>query len=404
MVPAASTALLWTSGGLCAYVLGGYPVLAALAARVRPRHRSGAGQQEIPSFSVVVPCHDEADVIEAKLQSVSVAAAGRSALREIIVVDDGSTDGTAAAVRRSGVDVRLLVQQARSGKAAAVNEGVRAASGEIVVLTDATAMFEPTTLAAGLAPFADPQIGVVSGSIDYDSAGVGPAVRLYWKYEDAIRRWESASGSTVGVNGNFFAFRKRLFHELPAGTVNDELTIALVIASGGSRVVIEPRAVTRDLASTTMTAEGQRRARITAGRLDAVTRGPGRLVWSRPGLAFRLVSHKLGRIALVPMALVHVGAAFAIVLVGRRVGSLTRALATVSVGATVVLVAGAITADRRERASRPVAKPLRVAQLVVGSARATMVGVVRQLAGGQTVLWNTRRNPAGATATIGATP
>lgn len=97
-----------------------------------------------PSFSVVVPAFEAADTVAAAVGS----ALGQSPPpHEVVVVDDGSTDGTAAALGPVLGRIRLIRQDNR-GEAAARNRGVAAATGEYVVMLDADDVFLPGRLAA----------------------------------------------------------------------------------------------------------------------------------------------------------------------------------------------------------------------------------------------------------------
>ncbi len=296
--------VLRVSSGLVGYVVVGYPLLAALLAHLRPRPVQSSGIS--PRVTLIIPCHNEADVIVKKLASIAALEYDSDCL-ETIVVDDGSTDSTADLARASLSAGTVIELPQCQGKALAVNAALEVASADIIVLSDATALLRPDALRLLVRGFADPSVGVISGAMVYQPGGVARGLELYWRYEDAIRVWESRSGTTVGVNGNLFAIRRECMAPLPPGTVNDESTLALLAAAAGNRVIFEPAAGATDLASPTMGDESQRRERITAGRLQTVF-GASRVVWRRPGLAFRLVSHKLLRVTVPLMILAAIPA------------------------------------------------------------------------------------------------
>lgn len=393
----AAAALAWCSAGALAYTFVGYPALAAVRARLAPRPvRRGSGAE--PTVSVVVPAHDEADVIEAKLEN-TLALDYPPGRLDVVVVDDGSGDATAAlAARFEARGVRLLRQPERRGKAAAVNAGVAAARGDLVLLTDASAMLAAGALRSAVSWFADPGVAVVSGAIrllDADSPVVRPA-GLYWRYQEALRRWESATGSTVGVNGNLFVFRRAAFRPLDPTTVNDEFTIAVGLAAAGGRVLYDPGAVTWDHASSTTGEEFARRSRINAGRVQSASRGLAG-AWRQPSLAFRLLSHKLARTA-APFALltllvasaVRAGASLRQPRRRASVAALEGWPAGVVLGAQVVLYGAAAAAWSAERSGRRVPAPLRVPLFFVSSNAAALVGSVRAVRRRQTTLWRKR--------------
>lgn len=292
----------WAWGCLLAlgYTFFGYPLLLVCWARLAP-HPVRREPIE-PHVTLLIPAYNEADVIGRKLANTRTLDYPRDRL-EVVVVDDGSDDGTADVVQEFIDDqVRLVNGGRRRGKMAAVNLGVREARGDIVVLSDASPSYAPDALRSAMSCFADPEVGVVSGQVRlFDSASaVERPAGLYWRYEDLIRRWESDTGLTVAVNGNFFAFRRELYDFPPESTINDEFSVAMQIAGKGRRIVYDPGAVTYDDASSTMDGEYARRARISAGRYQAMSHVP----WgARPDLAFRLVSHKYTRLA-APVLLV----------------------------------------------------------------------------------------------------
>ena len=299
--------IIWLCLLVLLYTFFGYPLLAALLAKLRPRP---ARRAEIrPSLTMIIPAHNEIDVIERKLENTLALDYPRDLL-EVLVVDDGSEDNTADVVARyADRGITLLRQIPRQGKMAAVNRGVSEARGEIIVLSDASPDYVPAALKSAVSYFADPEVGVVSGQIriwDSESAVEKPA-GLYWRYQEKIRLWESKSGTTVGVNGNFFAFRKALYRPLSTNTINDEFTIAMQIATQGYRVLYDPEALTYDHASGTMSDEFARRARINAGRYQALF-DTSFLSLRHPGLTFRLISHKLLR-PLAPLFMIALLAA-----------------------------------------------------------------------------------------------
>jgi len=101
---------------------------------------------------VVVPAYDEAAVIGATVERVRRTVAERLAATgdddvEIVVVDDGSSDGTASRARDAGADL-VIELAANRGKGAAIRRGVAAASGRTIVFTDADLAYSPDQVAS----------------------------------------------------------------------------------------------------------------------------------------------------------------------------------------------------------------------------------------------------------------
>lgn len=296
--------IFWGSLSLLVWTYFGYPLLMMLWARLGSRPI--AKDDYRPTISVLIPAYNEADVITKKLDNTLELTYPAEKL-EILVVDDGSTDGTAELVRRyEDQGVRLIQQSTRGGKIGAVNRGFENASHEIVVLSDASPIYEPDALQKLVRNFADDAVGVVVGTLAvWDSeTGVAKQAGMYWRYESALRRWESQTGSTVAVHGNMFAIRRELYRPLPITTINDEFSIAMEVMRQGYRVVFEPDAISYDEASATMQDEFNRRVRINAGRYQALF-SSGYLRAPNLGIAFRLFSHKLLR-PLAPLFMILV--------------------------------------------------------------------------------------------------
>lgn len=105
--------------------------------------------------SVIVPAYNERECIA---NTVISLMAGSHPV-EIIVVDDGSDDGTPDIVEALGLPEVTVVRQLNSGKPAALNTGVARARHELIVMMDGDTVFEPSTVRELVQPFADPGSG-----------------------------------------------------------------------------------------------------------------------------------------------------------------------------------------------------------------------------------------------------
>jgi len=292
-------ALLAVSLGLLAYTFVGYPALVALLARVRPQPiRTEAGFN--PTLSVIVLAFNEESDIAARVENLHALDYPSTSL-ETLVVTDGSTDATPERARAAGATV--LHEPERRGKMAAMNRGADAASGEVLLFSDANNRYTPGSAKAVVAPFADPDVGVVTGRKVIDDGTGRPldqAEGAYWRYEAKIREWESATGSTTGVNGEMIAFRRNAFPTPPEGTMNEDFVQAMMAATAGWRVVYAADAVSLERASATPNDELTRRSRLVTGRGQALFQLVPAMLRHRPGLALKLISHK-GLRPLVPI-------------------------------------------------------------------------------------------------------
>jgi cellulose synthase/poly-beta-1,6-N-acetylglucosamine synthase-like glycosyltransferase len=299
--------LYWSMVGCVVYPYLVYPALLACWARLRPRpvHRSPRTGC-LPTVSVVISAYNESHFIKRRVEEFLAQIAAGGLTGEVVVVSDGSTDGTAEIARSlagGAVPVTVLDFGANFGKASALSAGCKRARGEVIAFADARQTWAPDALTRLLENFADPDVGAVGGTLAVETApGVIGGVGLYWRYETLLRRMEGLVGSTVGVSGSICAVRRALFRPIPAGTVLDDVYWPLQVVMLGRRVVFDSRARAFDRLPEGVAAEFRRKVRTLSGNFQLVARLPESLVpWENPAW-FALVSHKLMRLA-VPWAL-----------------------------------------------------------------------------------------------------
>jgi biofilm PGA synthesis N-glycosyltransferase PgaC len=329
--------------------------------------------------SFIVLAYNEADVIEEKLRNSQALEYPRDKL-ELMVVADGSDDGTPELARRFG-GVHVLHEPERRGKLAAMNRGAGAARGEILVFSDANNDYAPEALRELVAPFADRSVGVVTGRKAIDDGSGRPLDRaegLYWRYESRLKEWQSAIGYVTGVAGEILAFRRDAFQSPPVGTMNDDFAQALLAAIDGWRVVYASRAVSLERASATIGDEAIRRSRLVTGRWQALRMLLPVMLRRRPALALHVVSHK-GLRPLVPWALLA-AAASNVTLVRRS--RWTRSLAAAQLGFYCCAALG-WRSERRGRRNRLLYLPYYFCRMNL----ATVSGLRDFLAGRREAVW-----------------
>lgn len=279
------------------YIYVGYPLVLQLLVWVRGARIVRRGEA-LPRVSLVISAYNEADVIAGKLRN-ALAIDYPAELIEIVVVSDDSTDGTDAIVQSfDDPRVRLFRQSPRRGKTAGLNAVLPSLTGEIVVFSDANAMYEPDAVRMLVRNFADPAVGCVTGEARYlqgDRSTADVSERAYWNYEIWIKRLETAVGSMVGGDGAIYAIRRSLWRPLPEDAINDFLN-PLQIVGGGWRGVYEPKAICYEETASGIRREWKRRVRIVSRSWRAVFQAPGVLNPFKVGLfAFCLMSHKVLR-------------------------------------------------------------------------------------------------------------
>lgn len=279
------------------YPIIGYPLVLAAIAMFRPRPVRRAGMT--PLVSILIPAYNEVDCIAATIDN-KLAQDYPPDRREIIVVSDASDDGTDAIVMRyADRGVKLLRRQLRQGKAAALNEAVTQAGGEIIVFSDANSTFAPDVVRRLVENFADPRVGYVTGNLEYRHSGQasGRGSGTYMRYENWLRRIESRVGSVIGVNGGVDAMRRELYRDVPTNQITD-FVLPLRVIAAGYRVVFDERAQSQEFANTEMGSEFRMRVRVALRALHGLVYVREALnVLRRPLAAFCIISHKVLRYA-----------------------------------------------------------------------------------------------------------
>ncbi len=300
--------LFWASILFVLYVYAGYPLLLAIGSRITRRPVAKQRPASPPTVSVVIAARNEADRLPGRI--ANLLALDYPVPPEIVVVSDGSTDRTTAAVARFGDRVRLI-EVPTGGKPRALNAGVAASAGEIVVFADARQRFARNALHELVANFTDPNVGAVTGELVLDCEGdpgatesrVAEGVGLYWKYEKWLRRQESRVWSTLGATGAIYAIRRALWRPLPPETLLDDVLTPMRIVLGGKRVIFDDQARAFDRVAPSGVDESRRKTRTLAGNYQILALEPRLIVPFANPVWFQYLSHKVARL-IVPWCLV----------------------------------------------------------------------------------------------------
>ena len=199
-----------------------------------------------PKVTVIVPTYNEAGFIEKKLNNIYEQEYPKDKL-EVIIVDSASDDGTPELVRKwaSGhpnMNLKLIEEGERRGKALALNLALKQAHGAIVIIADADAWWPSrNTLKEVVKWFADPVVGAVSCMKKPANAGVAGVEEGYRRYYNMLRLAESKAWSTPIFHGELAAFRKDLLEEIggfPTDIGADDSHTATLVALRGHRSII----------------------------------------------------------------------------------------------------------------------------------------------------------------------
>jgi cellulose synthase/poly-beta-1,6-N-acetylglucosamine synthase-like glycosyltransferase len=284
---------------MISFIYAGYPALMfALSLMLR---RPVRRDDITPRVSVIIAAYNEERDIEDKLKNTLALDYPRDRM-EIIVASDCSRDRTDEIVRSfSAQGVILRRQPERLGKTVAQNRAAKAASGEILVFSDATTMYEPEAIRKIVRSFADPEVGCVAGQLIYadaSSSAVGKGCRSYWGYEKFLRRCESDVGTLVGVSGCLYAVR-RICHAQLSSDMIDDFAIAAEIHLRGLRVVYEPEAIAVEDTNRRARDEFRMRVRVVKQTMSALNRYRHTLnPFRHKTFAFQIIAHKAMRYAI----------------------------------------------------------------------------------------------------------
>jgi cellulose synthase/poly-beta-1,6-N-acetylglucosamine synthase-like glycosyltransferase/peptidoglycan/xylan/chitin deacetylase (PgdA/CDA1 family) len=281
---------------LRALVLVGIARRHAGAARIRP-HDEGF----TPAVSIVVPAYNEAQVIKPAVRSL---AGSDYPDFEVIVVDDGSEDGTGALVQSLDLPPVRVIREANAGKPAALNTGVAAARHDLIVTVDADTLFEPHTLRRLVQPFRDGRVGAVAGNT---KVGNRSSLLGRWQHIDYVmgfnldRRLYDVLQCMPTVPGAIGAFRRGGLEEVggfsPA-TLAEDTDVTIALGRAGWRVVYAEDARAFTETPSTLAGLWRQRYRWSYGTMQAVWKHKRALISRGEG--------PVGRRAIPYLVLFHI--------------------------------------------------------------------------------------------------
>jgi cellulose synthase/poly-beta-1,6-N-acetylglucosamine synthase-like glycosyltransferase len=262
-----------------------------------------------PPVSIVVPAFNEAVGIEQAIRSLDASEYPKF---EVVVIDDGSTDGTAELVEELKLPRVQVLRQPNVGKPAALNRGIAAAAHDVIVMVDADTIFEPETLGRLVQPLRHDDVGAVSGNTK-----VGNRRRLLgrWQHIEYVmgfnldRRLYDTLQCMPTVPGAIGAFRRSALEQVggvSAATLAEDTDLTLALGRAGWRVVYAEDACAWTEAPSSLRALWRQRFRWSYGTLQAVwkhraavwRRGEGRI--GRRGLPY-LVLFQIALPLLAPL-------------------------------------------------------------------------------------------------------
>ncbi|MFF5295744.1 bifunctional polysaccharide deacetylase/glycosyltransferase family 2 protein [Paractinoplanes globisporus] len=277
----AADGLLWLIAGLFlvvgALTIGRTGLLLLLATRhARQRRKRGWswGPEVTEPVSVIVPAYNEKEGIEAAVSSL--AGGDYPGGIEVVVVDDGSTDGTAALVERLALPGVRVVRVPNGGKANALNTGIALAKHDLIVTVDGDTIFEKDSIRMLVQPFADPGVGAVAGNV---KVGNREKMVAAWQHIEYVvgfnldRRLYEVLNCMPTVPGAIGGFRRQALADV--GGISDETLaedtdVTMALCRAGWRVVYEERARAWTEAPATLEQLYRQRYRWSYGTMQAM--------------------------------------------------------------------------------------------------------------------------------------
>jgi cellulose synthase/poly-beta-1,6-N-acetylglucosamine synthase-like glycosyltransferase len=290
--------LFWTCVALIVWTQVGYAATLAVLARLfgRPPITAFPDAALLPSLSLIVAAHDEESVIAARVANALALDYPRELL-EVIVACDGCTDATVSRAREAGADV--VLELPRGGKIRAQDTAVARARGEIVAFSDANALWDPAAARALMSAFADPRVGYVCGQVRFVQAAAGAAAGnqegVYWRYELALRSYESRLSSVTAGNGAIYATRRGAYIVVDP-IMGHDLSLPFNMVKRGLRATYVPAARATEKMVPSLGGEFARKRRMMSHTWPILLRG-GMLSLRGypPGYAVMILSHRLLR-------------------------------------------------------------------------------------------------------------
>ncbi|HEY0778738.1 MAG TPA: glycosyltransferase [Gemmatirosa sp.] len=300
---------------LAVFTAVGYPAL--LRARARGRRspidatlasadaaRAAGMHVKLPRVTAVVATRDVPSTILERVRDLRAGEYPQDRLEVVVAVDASGPYPASTYATVLGTEARVVVGDAPGGKSAALNAGVRAASGDILLFVDSAQRFAPSVIRDLVTAVHAPGVGAVTGVIA--PAADDPLLDRYWQYELRLRRDQAAVHSIICVSGAVYVMRRALWRAMPSRLICDDLFATTQVILQGWRVVICERAIATDPREFTREQHFRRKVRTLTGLVQLCAWTPEILLPWRNAIWIDFVVHKLTRVLLPYLGLIAV--------------------------------------------------------------------------------------------------
>jgi cellulose synthase/poly-beta-1,6-N-acetylglucosamine synthase-like glycosyltransferase len=301
--------IFWICFFLLVYPYTFYPLLLVLFSKFKKNNFKyiGKGGHQ-PLVTIIISAYNEENIIKIKLENTFQLDYPKDKL-EVMVVSDASTDKTDDIVKQWSTEysnLKLVRQQQRFGKTSGLNLAVPKANGEVIIFSDANAIYDRNSINELVKYFKDPNVGYVMGAALYN-ANKDPSSKsegLYWKFELFVKKLETKFYSVVGGDGAIYAIRKELFWKLDRDDINDFVNPLQIVAKN-YKGVFNPKAICFEDSAGDFNKEFKRKRRIVNRSWRAVKK----YFWwfdfkKHYKFVFELFSHKIIRWFSLPILLI----------------------------------------------------------------------------------------------------
>ena len=305
--------LFWAMLLIVFYTYLGYGILLYIIIRLKrlflgnPRKTVLPPDEQLPEITLLICAYNEEEVVAEKMANTLAIDYPKEKFH-IMWVTDGSNDHTNELLS-AYPEVDLVFSPERRGKSAALKHGLQELKTRYVAFTDANTMLNTGAIKEIARLFMDPTVGCVSGEkrvaakkgTDMAAQGEG----LYWKYESALKRWDSELYSAMGAAGELYAMDATMVRNVPDEALLDDFMMSMYVVEDGKRIAYTSEAYAQEYGSANIFEESKRKRRIAAGGLQSIWWLRSLLnPFKQPIVTFQYVSHRVLRWSVTPVAMV----------------------------------------------------------------------------------------------------
>jgi len=280
------------------YVL--YPLLVVLASKSKKNNSIHYNADTLPNITILMAAHNEELIIEKKIESIFSSSYPREKIQLIVGTDscNDATDKILAKQAKIYPELKHIVFKERQGKIRIINNLVKQSMNEILVLTDANVLFSTKTLTSLVKHFKNNSIGLVDSHMKnygLSNSGISYPEQRYISLEVILKEAEGKLwGCMMGPFGGCFAIRKTLYKPVPEKYLVDDFHINMNILKQGSMAIHESEAIVYEDVSNHLSAEFNRKVRISAGNFQNLIHFSKMLI-KHGSVSFAFLSHKVLR-------------------------------------------------------------------------------------------------------------